>query len=201
MLEMGTLMLENRGHSYLEYDFLHTTGDFPTAYPLPLQRRGWGRHRLRLPLGRSSLCQQTLEQTFQIFSYTEINHFAGRVNQICSYYHCLLRINQNFGRIDLDMPVHVVLDIPPEVEGGVQLPTRLDQWGAESAPAYRALIGLSFLWHEPGRAHAPKGGRWLRKTGIDPYDPLDDDDAIALAYPSSMKTNRRELARRAWTAL
>ena len=117
------------------------------------------------------------------------------------HYHHLLRINENFGRIDLDMPVHVVLDIPPEVEGGVQLPTRLDQWGAESAPAYRALIGLSFLWHEPGRAHAPKGGRWLRKTGIDPYDPLDDDDAIALAYPSSMKTNRRELARRAWTAL
>ena len=99
------------------------------------------------------------------------------------------------------MPIRVVLDIPPEVEGGVQLPKRLDQWGAESAPAYRALIGLSFLWHEPGRTHAPKDGRWLRKTGIDPYDPLDDDDAIALAYPSSMKTNRRELARRAWTAL
>ena len=55
--------------------------------------------------------------------------------------------------------------------------TRLDQWGAESAPAYRALIGLSFLWHEPGRTHAPKGGRWLRKTGLDPYDPLSDDDA------------------------
>ena len=27
------------------------------------------------------------------------------------------------------------------------------------------------------------------------------DDAIALAYPSSTKANRRELARRAWTAL
>ena len=117
------------------------------------------------------------------------------------YYHHLLRINENFGRIDLDMPISVVLDIPPEVEGGVQLPARLDQWGAESAPAYRALIGLAFLWHEPGRTHAPKGGKWLRKTGLDPYDPLDDDDAIALAYPSSVKTNRRELARRAWGAL
>ena len=117
------------------------------------------------------------------------------------YYHHLLRINENFGRIDLNMPISVVLDIPPEVEGGVQLPVRLDQWGAESAPAYRALIGLAFLWHEPGRTHAPKGGKWLRKTGLDPYDPLDDDDAIALAYPSSAKTNRRELARRAWGAL
>ena len=118
------------------------------------------------------------------------------------HYHHLLRINENFGRIDLDMPVHVVLDIPPEVEGGVQLPTRLDQWGAESAPAYRALIGLSFLWHEPGRTHAPmKGGRWIRRTALDPYDPLTDDDAIALAYPSSTKTNRSELGRRAWTAL
>ena len=58
------------------------------------------------------------------------------------HYHHLLRINENFGRIDLDMPVGVVLDIPPEVEGGVQLPTRLDQWGAESAPSYRALLGF-----------------------------------------------------------
>ena len=117
------------------------------------------------------------------------------------HFHHLLRINENFGRIDLDMPIGVVLDIPPEVYGGVQLPDRLDQWGAESAPAYRALIGLSFLWHEPGRTHAPKGGKWLRKTGLDPFDPLTDDDAIALAYPSSVKTNRRELARRAWVAL
>ena len=116
-------------------------------------------------------------------------------------YHHMVRINENFGRIDLNMPIGVVLDIPPEVEGGVQLPVRLDQWGAESAPAYRALIGLSFLWHEPGRTHAPRGGKWLRKTGLDPYDPLSDDDAIALAYPSSVKTNRRELARRAWGAL
>ena len=118
------------------------------------------------------------------------------------YYHQLLRISENFGRIDLKMPIHVVLDIPPEVEGGVQLPVRLDQWGAEHAPAYRALLGLSFLWHEPGRTHAPtKDGRWLRRTGIDPYDPLTDADAIELAYPSSQKANRRELARRAWTAL
>ena len=117
-------------------------------------------------------------------------------------YHQLLRISENFGRIDLNMPIHVVLDIPPEVEGGVELPIRLDQWGAESAPAYRALLGLSFLWHEPGRTHAPtRDGRWLRKTGPEPYEPLTDDDAIELAYPSSQKANRRELARRAWAAL
>lgn len=117
------------------------------------------------------------------------------------YFHHLVRINENFGRIDLDMPIGVVLDVPPEVEGGVQLPRRLDMWGAESAPAYRSLIGLSFLWHEPGRTHAPKAGRWLRKTSVDPYDPLTDDDVITLAYPSSVKTNRRELARRAWASL
>ena len=118
------------------------------------------------------------------------------------HYHHLLRINENFGRIDLDMPVGVVLDIPPEVEGGAQLPSRLDQWGAESAPAYRALLGLSFLWHEPGRTHAPtKGGRWLRRTGLDPYDPLSDDDAIALAFPNTRVRNRGVLVRRAWDAL
>lgn len=116
------------------------------------------------------------------------------------HFHHLLRINENFGKIDLDMPIGVVLDIPPEVEGGVQLPVRLDQWGAESAPAYRALLGLSFLWHEPGRTHAPKGGRWLRKRGPDPYDLLSDDDAIALAFPGSSHMTRRLLARRAWAA-
>ena len=118
------------------------------------------------------------------------------------HFHHLLRINENFGRIDLDMPIGVVLDIPPEVEGGVQLPGSLDQWGAESAPAYRALLGLSFLWHEPGRTHAPtKSGRWLRRTGLDPYDPLSDDDAIALAFPNSRVRNRGVLVRRAWDAL
>ena len=116
-------------------------------------------------------------------------------------YHQLLRISENFGRIDLDMPIHVVLDIPPEVEGGVQLPDRLDQWGAESAPAYRALLGLSFMWHEPGRTHAPAQGRWLRKKGLEPYEPLSDEDAIALTFPSSRHSNRRLLLRRAWSAL
>ena len=114
-------------------------------------------------------------------------------------YHQLIRINENFGKITLDMPIDVVLDIPEAIQGGVALPKRLDMWGAESAPAYRALIGLSFLWHEPGRTHAPKGGVWLRKTGVDPYVPLTDADAVALAYPSSITTNRRQLARRAWS--
>ena len=116
--------------------------------------------------------------------------------------HQLLRISENFGRIDLNMPIHVVLDIPPDVEGGVQLPVRLDQWGAESAPAYRVMLGLSFLWHEPGRTHAPtKAGRWLRRKGLDPYDPLSDDDAVALAFPNSRNPDRSVLTRRAWTAL
>jgi hypothetical protein len=118
------------------------------------------------------------------------------------HYHHLLRISENFGRIDLNMPIHVVLDIPPEVEGGVQLPKRLDHWGAESAPAYRALLGLSFLWHEPGRTHAPiKGGRWVRRTGLDPYDPLEDDDVIALAFPNTRVRNKSVVIRRAWDAL
>ena len=68
------------------------------------------------------------------------------------HYHHLLRINENFGRIDLDMPVGVVLDIPPEVEGGVQLPTRLDQWGAESAPSYREDLKEQFR-PGPGQRH------------------------------------------------
>ena len=74
------------------------------------------------------------------------------------YYHHLLRINENFGRIDLNMPISVVLDIPPEVEGGVQLPKRLDQWGAESAPAYRALIGR--VWRSCGTSQDARTPPW-----------------------------------------
>ena len=118
------------------------------------------------------------------------------------HYHHLVRVSENFGRIDLNMPIRVVLDIPPEVEGGVKLPIRLDQWGAESAPAYRALIGLSFAWHEPGRTHAPAGnGKWRRKTSPDVYDPISDEDAILLAFPSSHTANKRVLTRRAWQTL
>ena len=117
-------------------------------------------------------------------------------------FHQFVRISENFGRIDLKMPIEVVLDIPPEVVGGVQLPGRLDQWGAESAPAYRALLGLSFLWHEPGRTHAPtQKGKWLRLTSIDPYEPLSDDNAIRLAFPNTRVQNRGVLVRRAWNSL
>ena len=134
-----------------------------------------------------------------------INH-EGRIPLLdpktgYGYFHHLVRINENFGKIDIDMPIGVVLDIPPQVTGGVSLPKRLDTWGAESAPSYRALLGLSFLWHEPGRTHAPKGGRWLRKSGVEAYEPLTDADAIALTYPSSVTSNRRQLAKRAWAAL
>ena len=41
----------------------------------------------------------------------------------------------------------------------------------------------------------------MRKTGPDPYDPLTDDDAVALAFPSNITVNRRQLRRRAWEAL
>ena len=41
----------------------------------------------------------------------------------------------------------------------------------------------------------------MRRTGLDPYDPLSDDDAIALAFPSSIHLNRSLMARRAWDAL
>ena len=62
---------------------------------------------------------------------------------------------------------------------------------------YWTLLSLARARKNP----CSEGGRWLRRTGIDPYDPLTDDDAISLAYPSSTKANRRELMRRAWSAL
>ena len=41
----------------------------------------------------------------------------------------------------------------------------------------------------------------MRKTGPDPYDPLTDDDAVALAFPSNITANPSQLRRRAWGAL
>ena len=73
-------------------------------------------------------------------------------------YHYLVRINENFGRIDLNMPIEVVLDIPPEVQGGVQLPVRLDQWGAGRV---RQLTGRSLACRSSGMS---QGGLTRQKV-------------------------------------
>ena len=40
---------------------------------------------------------------------------------------------------------------------GPQVSDQLRQWGNRSAPAWRALINLAYLWFDPGQTHAPIG--------------------------------------------
>ena len=68
------------------------------------------------------------------------------------------------------MPIRVVLDIPPEVAGGVQLPKRLDQWGAGSdEPA--SIPTIPWKTPPPSRWHiraARKltGASWQDEPGV-----------------------------------
>ena len=84
MLEKGTLMLENRGHSYLKCNLLHTTRDFPTSYPLPLQRRGEGRQGVGLLLGRPLPATRPLTKHFRPSAALTSIKFAVTTTACCA---------------------------------------------------------------------------------------------------------------------
>ena len=67
--------------------------------------------------------------------------------------------------------------------------------GLHSAPAYRALLNLSYLWYEPGRTHYPLGNRYGRRwvPSYDPekHEPMTDVDLIGLCYPNAVVSRNR----------
>ena len=101
----------------------------------------------------------------------------------------------------LDDDVTVVVHLPPGSGPRADPADGPAQLGARSAPAYRLLLNLAFLWHVPGRTHAPVGNgrarRWRRSYDPSRYFVIDDDEAVRLTYPASVKRNRREFAARA----
>lgn len=106
----------------------------------------------------------------------------------------------------LDDVVTLTVHLPPGAKDGPIMPKTLAEWGVRGAAPYRALINLSFRWHEPGRTRIPiQSGRhiqtWVQSQDPNRYDRLTDEELIRLCFPCSATRNRREMLRRAYKAL
>ena len=97
----------------------------------------------------------------------------------------------------LDDLISIVVDLPPGSGNGPQVSDNLRYWGVKSAAGYRALLNLAYRWFEPGRTHFPVGrGRnrhWVQASDPDRYPALTDDELIALCFPTSARTARRNV--------
>ena len=101
---------------------------------------------------------------------------------------------------DLDADLTISVRLPPGASNaGPIIPDSLQQWGAKSAPAYNALIGLAYDWYNPGQTSFPvKRGRvWLRNPDPTRYRVYDPDALADLFYPLSGDTTRAHARERA----
>ena len=75
----------------------------------------------------------------------------------------------------------------------------LARYGVQSAPLYRGLLNLAFLWFDPGRTRRPvrDGKHWLQVEDPERYPTITDDLLIELFYPTSTVKQRKVLATRA----
>ena len=94
-----------------------------------------------------------------------------------------------------DAVVRVVIDLPPNSQAGPQVSDNLGTWGLHSAPAYRAMLNLAYLWYEPGRTHYPLetgyGPRWVPSHDPEQYEPVTNVDLIGLCYPNAVVSRNR----------
>ena len=95
---------------------------------------------------------------------------------------------------DLTMTVH----LPPGSGPGPVVTPRLAQYGLKSAAQYRALINLAYRWFEPGKTRTPVGSgkrlHWVQSVDPRVYPRVaDDDDLVAICYPTSARGARRKL--------
>ena len=101
------------------------------------------------------------------------------------------------GPAKLDDLISVIVDLPPGSGNGPQVSDNLRQWGIKSAAGYRALLNLAYRWFEPGRTHFPVGkGRrrfWAQANDPERYPTLKDTELIALCFPTSTRSARRNL--------
>ena len=99
----------------------------------------------------------------------------------------------------LDDAVRVIVDLPPGSGSGPVVSPNLARYGVQSAPLYRGLLNLAYLWFDPGRTRFPvRGGKhWLQVEDPERYPTITDDLLIELFYPTSSQKARRNLASRA----
>ena len=99
----------------------------------------------------------------------------------------------------LDDAVRIIVDLPPGSGKGPVVSPNLNRYGVQSAPLYRGLLNLAYLWFDPGRTRFPvRGGKhWLQVEDPERYERITDDLLIELFYPTSAQRERKVLANRA----
>ena len=99
----------------------------------------------------------------------------------------------------LDDAVRIIVDLPPGSGKGPVVSPNLNRYGVQSAPLYRGLLNLAYLWFDPGRTRFPvRGGKhWLQVEDPERYPTKTDDLLIELFYPTSTVKNRTVLTTRA----
>ena len=86
----------------------------------------------------------------------------------------------------LDDVLEVEVKLPAGSDRGPQIPASLGAYGTQSAAAYRGLLNLAYLWHNPGRTWVPvKGGHWIRSYDPERYEVLDDADRVDVFLPTT----------------
>ena len=99
----------------------------------------------------------------------------------------------------LDDAVRIIVDLPPGSGKGPVVSPNLNRYGVQSAPLYRGLLNLAYLWFDPGRTRFPVRGRkhWLQVEDPERYPTITNDLLIELFYPTSTVKQQTVLATRA----
>ena len=99
----------------------------------------------------------------------------------------------------LDDAVRIIVDLPPSSGKGPVVSPNLNRYGVQSAPLYRGLLNLAYLWFDPGRTRIPvRGGKhWLQVEDPERYERITNDLLIELFYPTSTVKQQTVLATRA----
>ena len=99
----------------------------------------------------------------------------------------------------LDDAVQIIVTLPPGSGKGPVVSPNLNRYGVQSAPLYRGLLNLAYLWFDPGRTRFPvRGGKhWLQVEDPERYPTITNDLLIELFYPTSAQRERKVLANRA----
>ena len=87
----------------------------------------------------------------------------------------------------LDDAVQIIVTLPPGSGSGPVVSPNLNRYGVQSAPLYRGLLNLAYLWFDPGRTRFPvRGGKhWLQVEDPERYPTITNDLLIELFYPTS----------------
>ncbi|MCY4633600.1 MAG: hypothetical protein OXG04_03665 [Acidobacteria bacterium] len=102
----------------------------------------------------------------------------------------------------LEDTVGIAVHLPPGSTCGPKIQrSRMRYWGYTSEPAYRALVALAYQWHRPGYTRVPGNGGWVQSQDPKVYEEYSPNRIIELCYPTSVNSNRRLLASRAWKVL